>query len=147
MTMWFHFIMFQNRYEEQHVQTFLSNGNLCTSKALWAHFASVAIYQTGVKLTECLNINVVQILSSCAISGTWEQTGQEFLLTDDMEHTIKFSLKGHTSIWRENGMKYIDPTEAREIQILSRVLEHIMEMRLSTSKDTGLEPQYYQHPR
>ena len=63
------------------------------------------------------------------------------LLTDDREHAIKLASERHVPIWTDSNLKYIDPTEQHQICILSRVLDHIMEISHKTLGITGLNPQ------
>ena len=56
-----------------------------------------------------------------------------------MEHIIKLPLKGHISILTNNDLKHIDPTEAYQIQIISRVMDHIMDLEQNTEEATRLQ--------
>ena len=62
------------------------------------------------------------------------------ILTENMEHVIKPPIKGWIAVWTDNNLKHIDPREPYQIQTLSRILDHIMDMKQTTAKATGLEP-------
>ena len=55
------------------------------------------------------------------------------MLTDGMEHVIRLLLKEKISVWTGNDVKHIDPRELHQIQILSRVLYHVMQLKQNTN--------------
>ena len=61
------------------------------------------------------------------------------LLKDRMDHVIKLPSKEHLSICTDNDMGYINHTDLHQIQILSRVLNNIMDLKLNIEGATGLQ--------
>ena len=59
------------------------------------------------------------------------------LLLVNIEYVMKLSSKEDISIYTDNVLKYIDPRESYKIQILSRVLDHIMDMGQNTDGAMG----------
>ena len=64
---------------------------------------------------------------------------------DDMKHVMKLPSEGQISLWTDNDMKHMDQREPHLMQILSKVLDHIMGLKKNTDGDNGLS-QLYQHP-
>ena len=48
-----------------------------------------------------------------------------------------FRSTGQIYIWADNDLKYIHPKKSHQIQILSRVQEHIMDLKKNTKGATG----------
>ena len=65
------------------------------------------------------------------------------MLTNDMEHVMKHVMKlpskGQFSIWVDNDLRYIYPREPYHIQILSRVLDHVADLKPSTEGANRLQ--------
>ena len=63
--------------------------NSHTSKTFWAHFASVAVYPTRLRLTGYLNINGIQIFTVGRYSRYLQVDWIRALHTGGREHVIK----------------------------------------------------------
>ena len=68
---------------------------LHTTETLCAHFASVAIYPSRLRLGGYLNINYIQMLSSYKCFWYLISDWMGILLTDNMECVIKLPSQGH----------------------------------------------------
>ena len=54
-----------------------------------------------------------------------------------MAHVIKLYSKGEISLWIDNDLKHIDLRETCQIGIISRFLEHIIDLNQNTDGPTG----------
>ena len=69
------------------------------------------------------------------------------ILTDDMEHVIHLTPKGHASAWTDNNLKFINPLTPHQICILYRFLNHVMDLRQNNIDEAvGLKMTFLQHP-
>ena len=60
------------------------------------------------------------------------------IIMEDMEHVIKLPSKGQISLWTDNDLKHIHLRDPYQIQILSRILDHIMDPKQNTGVDIRL---------
>ena len=60
------------------------------------------------------------------------------MLKDGMKHVIKLPSEGQISVWTDDDMKYIDPIEPQQVQILLRALDHILHLKQNVDGDTRL---------
>ena len=120
-----------------HSDIFIETDSICNLKMIWAHFASVATYPTRLRLRGYLNITEIQIIYTCTcfkyLQGDW--TG--VMLLDNMKLVMNLPSKGKISVWTDDDLKCIDARELYQMQILYRVLAHIMDLKQHTEGDTG----------
>ena len=106
--------------------------NLWACKAIWAHFAFVAICPSRLRLTGSLDISDIQIITTYRCSRYLQVACSAATSKDNNNHVIRLPLNGQTSIWAYNDLKHIDPRELHKIYIPSIILDHVMIIQQNT---------------
>ena len=62
------------------------------------------------------------------------------MLRDDMEHFIRLPSMAKESVGTDSELKHLGPEESHQIRLLSRILDHIMELQQNTDGATVFLP-------
>ena len=101
---------------------FVEMANLYNSKMIWACFALVTVHPSRLHLTEYLSTADIKIISTCVCFRHLKVHWSGVLIRYHF-------LPKDTSVWTDNGLNIIDPQSSHQIYILSRVLDHILDLK------------------
>ena len=80
--------------------------NLASAEAMWAHFATVAIHSSQLRITgypRALDMNVIKICCCRQLQVDWQN-----IILCDLDRNIINSALGKVSIWATNDLAGIE---------------------------------------
>ena len=90
--------------------------NLASAEAMWAHFATVAIHPSQLRITgypRALDMNVIKICCCGQLQVDW----QNIILCDLDRNIIKLPALGKVSIWATNDLAGIEQNIPYQIRV------------------------------
>ena len=135
MTGWFPMYPALDGYVIHIGQTSLSKLSMYRLQSNIGTFCIGGHYPKRLRLTGYLNINNIQIVPKCGCSKYLKVDWMRVTLTNDMKHVIRLPSRGQIMLWTVHHLTVIDSREMYQIQVLSRILDDIMNPLQNTGGD------------
>ena len=103
--------------------------NLASAEAMWAHFASVAVHPSQLRITGYLHAYDMHIIKLCCcrqLQIDW----QNIILCDLDQNIIKLPTLGKISLWSTNHLESIKTNIPYQIQVYGRVLDLVIPLEI-----------------
>ena len=108
---------------------FLEVVNLVMAKAMWAHFATVAVHPSQLRISgypHAHDMNIIKICCFCQLQIDW----QNIVLMDLDKNIIRLPALAKISIWATNDLERIQTNTPYQIKVLGRVLDLIQPLEI-----------------
>ena len=102
---------------------------LALAEAMWAHFATVAIHPSQLRITgylHALDMNVIKLCCCRQLQVDW----QNIILCDLDQNIIKLPALGKVSLWSTNDLEAIEQNIPYQIRVYSRVLDLVIPLEI-----------------
>ena len=96
--------------------------NLASAEAMWAHFATVAVHPSHLRITgypRALDMNVIKLCCCRQLQVDW----QNIILCHLDRNIIKLPALGKVSLWSTNDLATIEQNIPYQIRVYGRVLD------------------------
>ena len=103
--------------------------NLASAEAMWAHFATVAVHPSQLRITGYLtayNMNIIKLCCCKQLQVDW----QNIILCDLDRNVIKLPALGQISIWATNDLSTIESNAPYQTRVYGRVLDLITPLEI-----------------
>ena len=103
--------------------------NLASAEAMWAHFATVAVHPSQLRITgypTAYSMNIIKLCCCKQLQVDW----QNIILCDLDRNVIKLPALGQISIWTTNELLTIESNVPYQIRVYGRVLDLITPLEI-----------------
>ena len=103
--------------------------NLALAEAMWAHFASVTVHPSQLRITGYPCANDMHIIKLCCcrqLQIDW----QNIILCDLDRNIIKLPALGKISLWSTNDLESIETNIPYQIRVYGRVLDLVIPLEV-----------------
>ena len=103
--------------------------NLASAEAMWAHFASVAVHPSQLRITGYPHAYDMHIINLCCcrqLQVDW----QNIILCDLDRNIIKLPALGKISLWSTNDLESIEANIPYQIRVYGRVLDLVIPLEI-----------------
>ena len=103
--------------------------NLASAEAMWAHFATVAVHPSQLRITgypTAYNMNIIKLCCCKQLQVDW----QNIILCDLDRNVIKLPALGQISIWTTNDLSTIESNVPYQTRVYGRVLDLITPLEI-----------------
>ena len=103
--------------------------NLVSAEAMWAHFASVAVHPSQLRITGYLrayNMHIIKLFCCRQLQIDW----QNIVLCDLDRNIIKLPALGKISLWSTNDLESIETNIPYQIQVYGIVLDLVIPLEI-----------------
>ena len=103
--------------------------NFASAEAMWAHFASMAVHPSQLRITGYLRAYDMHIIKLCCcrqLQVDW----QNIVLCNLDQNIIKLPALGKISIWSMNDLESIETNIPYQIQVYGRVLDLVIPLEI-----------------
>ena len=111
------------------MDVFVEVVNLASAEAMWAHFATVAIHQSQLRITGypcALDMNVIKLCCCRKLQVDW----QNIILCNLDRNIIKLPALGKVSLWSTNDLAAIEQNIPYQIRVYGRVLDLVIPLEI-----------------
>ena len=108
---------------------FMEVVNLASAEAMWAHFASVAVHPSQLRITGYPRAFYMHIIKLCCcrqLQIDW----QNIVLCDLDQNIIKLPTLGKISLWSTNDLESIESNIPYQIRLYGRVLDLVIPLQI-----------------
>ena len=103
--------------------------NLASAEAMWAHFASVAVHPSQLRITgypHAYDMHIIKLCCCRQLQIDW----QNIVLCDLDRNIIKLPALGKISLWSTNDLKSIETNIPYQIRVYGRVLDLVIPLEI-----------------
>ena len=103
--------------------------NLASAEAMWAHFATVAVHPSQLRITgypRALDMDVIKLCCCRQLQVDWK----EIILCDLDRNIIKLPSLGKVSLWVTNDLVGIEQNIPYQIRVYGRVLDLVIPLEI-----------------
>ena len=103
--------------------------NLASAEAMWAHFVTVAVHPSQLRITgypRAYDINIIKLCCCRQLQIDWQNN----ILCDLDRNVIKLPALGKISIWSTNDLEAIAQNTPYQIQVYGRVLDLVIPLEI-----------------
>ena len=103
--------------------------NLASAEAMWAHFASVAVHPSQLRITgypRAYDMHIIKLCCCRQLQVDW----QNIILCDLDQNIIKLPTLGKISLWSTNDLESIEANIPYQIRVYGRVLDLIIPLEV-----------------
>ena len=108
---------------------FIEVVNLDSAEAMWAHFATVAVHPTQLRITgypRAYDMNIIKLCCCKQLQVDW----QNIILCDLDRNVIKLPALGQISLWTTNDLASIESNIPYQVRVYGRVLDLITPLEI-----------------
>ena len=108
---------------------FLEVVNLALAEAMWAHFASVAVHPSQLRITgypRAYDMHIIKLCCCRQLQINW----QNIVLCDLDRNIIKLPALGKISLWSTNDLSSIENNIPYQIRVSGRVLDLVIPLEI-----------------
>ena len=108
---------------------FIEVVNLASAEAMWAHFTSVAVHPSQLRITgypHAFDMHIIKLCCCRQLQIDW----QNIVLCDLDRNIIKLPALGKVSLWSTNDLKSIEANIPYQIRVYSRVLDLVIPLEI-----------------
>ena len=109
--------------------------NLASAEAMWAHFATVAVHPTQLRITgypRAYDMNIIKLCCCKQLQVNW----QKIILCDLDRNIIKLPALGQISLWTTNDLASIESNILYQVRVYGRVLDLITPLEIKDDINT-----------
>ena len=103
--------------------------NLASAKAMWAHFASVAVHPSQLRITGYPRAYDMHIIKLCCCRQL-QIDRQNIVLCDLDRNIIKLPALGKISLWATNDLESIETNIPYQIRVYGRILDLVIPLEI-----------------
>ena len=103
--------------------------NLASAEAMWAHFASVAVHPSQLRITgypRAYDMHIIKLCCCRQLQVDW----QNIILCDLDRNIIKLPALGKISLWSTNDLESIEANIPYQIRVYGRVLDLVIPLEI-----------------
>ena len=103
--------------------------NLASAEAMWAHFASVAVHPSQLRITgypHAYDMHIIKLCCCRQLQIDW----QNIVLCDLDWNIIKLPTLGKISLWSMNDLESIETNIPYQIRVYGRVLDLVIPLEI-----------------
>ena len=103
--------------------------NLASAEAMWAHFASVAVHPSQLRITGypcAYDMHIIKLCCCRQLQVDW----QNIILCDLDRNIIKLPALGKISLWSTNDLESIEANIPYQIWVYGRVLDLVIPLEI-----------------
>ena len=103
--------------------------NLASAEAMWAHFASVTVHPSQLRITgypHTYDMHIIKLCCCRQLQVEW----QNIILCDLDRNIIKLPALGKISIWSTNDLESIETNIPYQIRVYGRVLDLVIPLEI-----------------
>ena len=103
--------------------------NLALAEAMWAHFASVAVHPSQLRITgypRAYDMHIIKLCCCRQLQIDW----QNIVLCDLDRNIIKLPALGKISLWSTNDLESIETNIPYQIRVYGRVLDLVIPLEI-----------------
>ena len=103
--------------------------NLASAEAMWAHFASVAVHPSQLRITGypcAFDMYIIKLCCCRQLQIDW----QNIVLCDLDRNIIKLPALGKVSLWSTNDLESIEANIPYQIRVYGRVLDLVIPLEI-----------------
>ena len=103
--------------------------NLASAEAMWAHFASVAVHPSQLRITgypRTYDMHIIKLCCCRQLQINW----QNIVLCDLDRNIIKLPALGKISLWSTNDLASIENNIPYQIRVYGRVLDLVIPLEI-----------------
>ena len=103
--------------------------NLASAEAMWAHFASVAVHPSQLRITgypRAYDMHIIKLCCCRQLQIDW----QNIILCDLDRNIIKLPALGKISLWSTNDLESIETNIPYQIRVYGRVLDLVIPLEI-----------------
>ena len=103
--------------------------NLASAETMWAHFASVAVHPSQLRITgypRAYDMHIIKLCCCRQLQVDW----QNIILCDLDRNIIKLPALGKISLWSTNDLESIEANIPYQIRVYGRVLDLIIPLEI-----------------
>ena len=108
---------------------FIEVVNLALAEAMWAHFASVAVHPSQLRITGYPHAFDMHIIKPCC-SRQLQIDWQNIVLCNLDRNIIKLPALGKISLWSTNNLESIENNIPYQIRVYIRVLDLVIALEI-----------------
>ena len=108
---------------------FIEVVNLASMEAMWAHFASVTVHPSQLRITgypRAYDMHIIKLCCCRQLQIDW----QNIVLCDSDWNIIKLPALGKISLWSTNDLASIENNIPYQIQVYGRVLDLVIPLEI-----------------
>ena len=108
---------------------FVEVANLASAEAMWAHFASVAVHPSQLRITgypRAYDMHIIKLCCCRQLQVDW----QNIILCDLDRNIIKLPALGKNSLWSTNDLESIEANIPYQIGVYRRVLDLVIPLEV-----------------
>ena len=108
---------------------FIEVVNLASAEAMWAHFASVAVHPSQLRITgypRAYDMHIIKLCCCRQLQIDW----QNIILCDLDRNIIKLPALGKISLWSTNDLESIEANIPYQIRVYGRVLDLVIPLEV-----------------
>ena len=112
-----------------HTDIFVEVVNLALAEAMWAHFASVAVHPSQLRITgypPTYDMHIIKLCCCRQLQVDW----QNIILCDLDRNIIKLPALGKISLWFTNDLESIEANIPYQIRVYGRVLDLVIPLEI-----------------
>ena len=112
-----------------HTDVFVEVVNLALAEAMWAHFASIAVHPSQLRITgypRTFDMHIIKLCCCRQLQIDW----QNIVLCNLDWYTIKLPALGKISLWSTNDIESIETNIPYQIRIYGRVLDLVIPLEI-----------------
>ena len=103
--------------------------NLASAEAMWAHFTSVAVHPSQLRITgypRAYDMHIIKLCCCRQLQVDW----QNIILCDLDRNIIKLPALGKISLWSTNDLESIEANIPYQIRVYGRVLDLVIPLEI-----------------
>ena len=103
--------------------------NLALAEAMWAHFASVTVHPSQLRITgypHAYDMHIIKLCCCRQLQVDW----QNIILCDLDPNIIKLPALGKISLWSRNDLESIEANITYQIRVYGRVLDLVIPLKI-----------------
>ena len=103
--------------------------NLASAEAMWAHFASIAVHPSQLRITgypRAYDMHIIKLCCCRQLQIDW----QNIVLCDLDRNVIKLPALGKISLWSTNDLASIENNIPYQIRVYGRVLDLVIPLEI-----------------
>ena len=112
-----------------HMDIFVEVVNLASAEAMCAHFASVAVHPSQLRITgypRTYDMHIIKLYCCRQLQVDW----QNIILCDLDQNIIKLPALGKISLWSTNDLESIEANIPYQIRVYGRVLDLVIPLEI-----------------
>ena len=112
-----------------HTDIFVEVVNLASTEAMWAHFTSVAVHPSQLRITgypRAYHMHIIKLCCCRQLQIDW----QNIVLCDLDRNVIKLPALGKISLWSTNDLSSIENNIPYQIWVYGRVLDLVIPLEI-----------------